>query len=140
MERSPASADRPSARSSTRTCGGPNRSMILHGRSEERYPAACREILASAKRRPGMYFRRLSELEHQMSGHGTAFLQLGLIRDRNAAFNAAFGEWLAASRGCSLAAGWAVAVEELARATDSEAEVLFFELVEEFLDSWEVQD
>ena len=86
-----------------------------------------------------MYFRRLSEFQNQMHGHGTAFVQLGLAGD-SPTFNEAFGEWLAASRGCSVAAGWAVAVEQLADATDAEAATLFFELVEEFLEVWDLRE
>jgi hypothetical protein len=79
-----------------------------------------------------MFFFQLADLETLMHGHGLAFLQLGLIDERSSTFNHRFGAWLAATRGRSVAAGWAVAIEELARDEGLEAIGLFFELAQEF--------
>lgn len=70
-----------------------------------------------------------------MHGHGVAFLQLNLVTDRSATFNASFGNWLVSTKGGSAAAGWAVEIEEFARATGVDAVELFFELADEFFDS-----
>ncbi len=83
-----------------------------------------------------MFFGTLAELETLMHGHGLAFLQLGLVTDRGATFNESFGDWIASTKGSSVAAGWAVATEELAERAGVDAVGLFFELVEEFIGSW----
>ena len=83
-----------------------------------------------------MFFARLAELETLMHGHGLAFLQLGLVSDRSATFNESFGAWLVSTKDSSVAAGWAVAIEEMAKDTDADPVGLFFELEEEFLEYW----
>jgi hypothetical protein len=83
-----------------------------------------------------MFFTKLPDLETLLHGHGLAFLQLGLVTDHSATFNESFADWLVTTRGSSAAAGWAVAIEELAIAKGVDAVGLFFELVEEFIDSW----
>ena len=85
-----------------------------------------------------MFFSQLAELETQMHGHGLAFLQLGLVTDRSETFNESFGSWLVSTRSCSVAAGWAVAIEELARTTGVDQVELFFELVGDFIEIWVV--
>lgn len=84
-----------------------------------------------------MFFASLAELETLMHGHGVAFVQLGLVTDRSATFNDRFGDWLLVEKGSSAAAGWAVAIEKLAGKKGVDAVGLFFELAEEFIDSWE---
>ena len=96
------------------------------------YRAACRAFLDSASRRPGMFFRDLSGLEMLMHGHGIAFLQLDALTDSSETFNERFGAWLRAARNSSLAAGWAVAVEELAEQEGVDSFELFFKLEEAF--------
>ena len=96
------------------------------------YRAACREFLDSASRRPGMFFRGLADLEMLLHGHGIAFLQLGVLIDSADTFNDRFGAWLRTVRSCSLAAGWAVAVEALAEREGLDPVELFFELEAEF--------
>jgi hypothetical protein len=83
-----------------------------------------------------MFFNKLADLETLMHGHGLAFLQLGLVNDRSETFNQSFGSWLAATRGNSVAAGWAVVIEDHAREKGLDEVGLFFELAEEFMDSW----
>jgi hypothetical protein len=83
-----------------------------------------------------MFFRELTELETMMHGHGLAFLQLGFVSDRSATFNVSLAKWLRATRNISTQAGWALAIEELAGRTRVDAQALFFELLEKFIDSW----
>lgn len=83
-----------------------------------------------------MFFASLAELETLMHGHGVAFLQLGLVTDDSVTFNSSFGKWLVSTKGGSAAAGWAVAIEELARTAGVDAVRIFFELAEEFFESW----
>ena len=83
-----------------------------------------------------MFFTSLSELERVLHGHSCAFRQLELIADTKASFNNQFGEWLVTTKGCSAAAGWGVAIDELAKTQDVDPIALFFELVEEFLTVW----
>ncbi len=83
-----------------------------------------------------MFFGSLADLETLMHGHGLAFLQLGLVTDRATTFNESFGNWIASTKGSSAAAGWAVATEELAEKTGVDPVGLFFDLVEEFIESW----
>lgn len=104
--------------------------------SVSRYTELCRTFFDSVRRQPRMFFAKLADLETLMHGHGLAFLQLGIVTDRLATFNESFGDWLAVRRGSSVAAGWAVAVEELAKAKGVDPVGLFFELAEEFMDSW----
>lgn len=104
--------------------------------SVSRYAGFCRSFFASVERRPLMYFSRLADLETIMHGHGLAFIQLGVVDDRSATFNHRFGEWLMTTGASSSAAGWAVAVESLANARAVDPIGLFFELLDEFMDSW----
>ena len=82
-----------------------------------------------------MYLANLAELEILMQGHGMACQQLGIVVDRQLTFNWSFVSWLEVNKGCSKAAGWAVAIEELARVAGIDPIAHFFELVEEFMDS-----
>lgn len=104
--------------------------------SASNYAELTRAFFDSVRRQPRMFFAKLADMETLMHGHGLAFLQLGLLTDRLATFNQCFGAWLAATRASSVAAGWAVAVEELAREEGVDEVELFFELAEEFFDSW----
>lgn len=96
------------------------------------YPEASRDFLVSAKRRPEMFFRTLSELEAVMYGHGVAFQQLGLLADSSDTFNVRFEQWLEERKRCSVSAGWGVAIEELAQPADVDSVGLFFDLNDEF--------
>lgn len=87
-----------------------------------------------------MFFANLPELKTLMHGHGVACLQLGLITDDSATFNASFVRWLVATKGGSASSGWGVAIEELARAAGIDAVGLFFEFVGEFFDFWGERD
>ncbi len=100
------------------------------------YRNFCRTFLDSVRRRPQMYFATLEDLETCLQGHGFAFCQLGFVSDRSATFNDSFAAWLVATRHASAAAGWAVAIRELAATTDAEPAAYFFELLDEFFEKW----
>lgn len=104
--------------------------------SVSNYMELCRTFFESVRRQPRMFLIKLADMETLMHGHGLAFLQLGLLTDRSATFNQSFGAWLAATRGSSVAAGWAVAIEEFAREEGVDEFGLFFELAEDFIGSW----
>lgn len=99
------------------------------------YRLACANYLKAALRYPRMYYASLPMLEAQMSGHATAFSQLGVLEKRES-FNADFAAWLRAETDVSAAAGWVYAIGELAQAADTDPEELFVRCVREFLSVW----
>lgn len=100
------------------------------------YQSACRTFLDTVNERPGMFIKTLSDLELLMHGHSIAFDQLDLITDRSKTYNDAFGQWLYECKGCSAAAGWAIAIDGLADEQNVDAIELFFALQEEFMKYW----
>lgn len=99
------------------------------------YRHRCSDYIREALGRPRMYYRSLEELEAILSGHQLAFEQLGAI-NRDDSFHHQFVEWLRQTRQASASAGWAGAVESLAL-EKVDSEVLFAELVVEFLTNWD---
>jgi len=102
------------------------------------YRSACAEYIRGAVQRPRMYYRSLADLEAKLRGHATAFQQLGIIK-RDEGFSRSFAAWLYDNRGVSGAAGWAVAIEELASATRADPDTVFRVQVEEFLLDWQAE-
>jgi hypothetical protein len=92
-------------------------------------------MLESIRTRPALYFRNLAELQAMMLGHETAFAQLGLIRD-NDSFHKEFSAWLFNLTRQSMAAGWAAAIDELAREENCAPNDLFFRHAQAFLNEW----
>ena len=89
---------------------------------------------------PDMYYHELSHLEALLDGHWMAYEPLcGLTREN--AFSVCFVEWLCKTRssprgGC----GWAPRIEDLAKKMDRYPDLLFAELVNEFLAEWTAND
>lgn len=99
------------------------------------YRAACKVYLAWVRKRPGMYFRSLVELEAFLHGHAMAFGQLELLRGEQT-FGDAFANWLHDTTGASMSAGWAYAIEDLAISRSCDETALLLELIAGFLETW----
>lgn len=104
--------------------------------SDSDYRSACVELLRGAVLRPSMYYSALSQFEAMLRGHSTAFQQMGVIT-RDEGFSSVFAEWLYEVKGASGAsAGWAVLIDEMASVANEDPDVVFRDLVQEFLEEW----
>ena len=103
--------------------------------SDSEYRQNVAKILQGAIERPTMYYHELRELEFLLLGHWMAYEQLcGLAMEKS--FRWCFSEWLYKTKSLSGAAGWAHAVTRLAKETGRDPDLLFAELVNEFLPQW----
>jgi hypothetical protein len=107
--------------------------------SDSEYRQNIASLVKGAIARPSMYYHGLSDLESLLDGHWMAYEQLcGLTRENS--FGWCFSEWLYKTRSLSGAAGWAHAVTRLAKNTGRDPDLLFAELVNEFLPEWTAND
>ena len=104
--------------------------------SESGYKYFCNDLVQRAIEKPSMYFKSLKDLECILYGHQEAFEQLGAISHMNG-FHFRFAEWLHAATGESTAAGWAFAIEKLAKSKKEKSLVVFESFARQFIAEWQ---
>ncbi|MHC2067199.1 hypothetical protein ACYFX5_06995 [Bremerella sp. T1] len=82
-----------------------------------------------------MYVRNFREIETLMYGHQEGFEQLSAIQHRDG-FNLAFSAWLTEKKDTPTGAGWANAIEELAKSEGKDPFETLSENVVLFFDDW----
>ncbi|MEW4454807.1 hypothetical protein AB1L30_19230 [Bremerella sp. JC817] len=103
--------------------------------SDSDYKSFCSDLIQRAMEKPGMYFKSLKDLEYLLYGHQEAFEKLGAILHLNG-FYFRFADWLHSLTGESNAAGWAFALEELAKNKKEDPLVVFAMLAGQFIAEW----
>lgn len=88
-------------------------------------------LLHEVRRRPGMFFRDLSELQAMIHGYYTGIEMYGIHEDLPRMTMSHFGTWLNHKTKWSTCAGWAYAIEQN---TNSEQEAIdtFFDFVDRY--------
>ncbi|PQO28612.1 hypothetical protein DTL21_28900 [Bremerella cremea] len=104
------------------------------------YQTACNEMVQRVLAETATHDRPLSEIENFLSGHDSAYCQIGVLDsvNGNQALNPSFRQWTMDVYGESCCRGWSRAMERIAGCLGVSPVSFFRDCFHEFVGSWKV--